>query len=170
MWLLAQIRPNADEIAKRNLLRQGFRTFQPMEMRTIVRRGRYTQQLRPFFSGYIFVMHPSISAPWSVVNSTYGVSRLVRFGDRHVPVPEPVMADLFAACDENNVISIERPFAVGDTVKVLHGPFTDFVGEVERLHPDQRAIILLDIMGKQTRVTMSKAGLRAASGRAKQSG
>lgn len=60
--------------------------------------------------------------------------------------------------------------AVGETVKVLHGPLTDFVAKVERMPPDQRTIILLDIITEQTRVTMSKAGLRAASGRTKQSG
>jgi len=168
-WYLSQTRPNADEIAKRNLQRQGFQTFQPMEVRTIVRRGRLVQQIRPFFVGYLFVSYPNPSPPWSLVNSTYGVARLVKFGDKLVPVPDKVMADLFAACDENAIISVEQGLAIGDTVEVLRGPLASFVGELERLSPDERAVILLDIIGKQTRVTINKADLRAVPGRTRQS-
>lgn len=169
-WFLAQVRPNADQVAKRNLERQGFLTFQPMEQRTIVRRGKLTEQLRPFFTGYIFVAYPAASAPWSLVNSTYGVSRLVKFGERPAAVPESVMTDLLDACDESGVICVSPALSVGDRVEVLRGPLTNFVGRVHRLAADQRAIILLDIIGKQTRVAVNTADLRAASGRTKQSG
>lgn len=168
-WYLSQTRPNADEIAKRNLQRQGFQTFQPMELRSIVRRGRFAERLRPFFTGYLFVSYPHPTPPWSLVNSTYGVARLVRFGDRPVPVPDKVMADLFAACDQNAIISVEQGLCIGDTVEVLRGPLASFVGQLERHSPDERAVILLDIIGKQTRVTINKADLRAAPGRTKQS-
>lgn len=169
-WYVAQVKPNADQIAKRNLGRQGFRTFQPMEMRTLARRGRLIEQICPFFSGYLFVSYPAASAPWSLVSSTYGVSRLVRFGERPAAVPDSVMADLFGACDQNDVISVTPALAPGDWVEVARGPLTNFVGHVQRLAADQRAIILLDIIGKQTRVAVNTADLRAASGRTKQSG
>lgn len=164
VWFLAQIRPNADQIAKRNLHRQGFGTFQPMEVRSTVRRGRFIQQARPFFPGYLFVSRTATCAPWSLVNSTYGVSRLVRFGDRPLPVPASVMTDLFDACDENEIMSMSSMLAVGDQVEVLRGPLMNLAGELERLIPDQRAIILIDIMGKQTRVTLNREDLCAPSG------
>lgn len=169
-WFLAQVKPNADQIAKRNLERQGFLTFQPMELRTIVQRGKLSEQLRPLFAGYLFVAYPAASAPWSLVNSTYGVSRLVKFGERPAAVPEFVMTELFGACDKNGVICVVPAISVGDRVEVARGPLTNFVGYVQRLAADQRAIILLDIIGKQTRVAVNMADLRAASGRTKQSG
>lgn len=169
-WFLAQVRPNANQIATRNLQRQGFLTFQPLELRTIVQRGKLSEQLRPFFAGYLFVAYPAASAPWSLVNSTYGVSRLVRFGERPAAVPESVMTELFGACDENGVIYAAPSLSVGDRVEVVRGPLVNFVGHVQRFAADQRAIILLDIIGKHTRVAVNKADLRAASGRTKQSG
>ncbi len=169
-WFLAQVRPNADQIARRNLQRQGFLTFQPMEQRTIARRGKLSEQLRPFFTGYLFVAYPASSAPWSLVNSTYGVSRLVRFGERPAPVPESVMTDLLDACDQRGVICVAPALSIGERVEVVRGPLSNFVGRVHRLTADQRAIILLDIIGKQTRVAVNTADLRAASGRTKQSG
>lgn len=168
-WFLAQVKPNADQIAKRNLERQGFTIFQPMERRTTVRRGKLVEQLRPFFSGYLFVTYPSASAPWSLVNSTYGVSRLVKIGDRPAPVPTEVIRDLFEACDEDGVFIASPAVSVGDRVEVMRGALTNFVGHVQRLTPDERAIILLDVLGKQTKVMVPTAYLRAVSGRTKQS-
>jgi len=169
-WFLAQVKPNADKIARRNLERQGFIIFQPMERRTTVRRGKLINQLRPFFSGYLFVTYPSASAPWSLANSTYGVSRLVRIGDRPARVPEQVMASLLEACDADGVVSAAPAVSVGDQVEVIRGPLASFVGEVQRLTPDARAIVLLDIIGKRTKVMVPMAVLRAASGRTRQSG
>lgn len=169
-WFLAQVRPNADHVARRNLERQGFSTFQPLETRTLVRRSKLVDVLRPFFAGYVFVTYPSTSVPWSLVNSTYGVSRLVKFGNRPAIVPDSVMSDLLGACDPNGVISVQPAVAIGDNVEVIRGPLANFVGHVQRLAPDQRAMILLDILGKQTRVVVPTANLRAASGRTKQLG
>lgn len=169
-WHLAQVRPNADQMAKRNLERQGFLTFQPMELQTVVKRGKLTEKVRPFFTGYVFVTYPAVHAPWSVVNSTYGISRLVKFGDRPAAVPGSVIDELLCACDENGIISRRPALAVGDLVEVTQGPLTNVVGHLMRFAADQRAIILLDIIGKHTRVAINSANLRAASGRTKQSG
>lgn len=169
-WFLAQVRPNADQIARRNLERQGFETFQPMEARTTMRRGKLTDVIRPFFSGYLFASHPYAIVPWSLVDSTYGVSRLVKFGNKPAIVPDSVMTDLFSSCDPNGLIRVVPAVAVGDQVEVSRGPLASFVGHVHRLTPDERAMILLDIIGKETKVMVPTAILRAASGRTKQLG
>lgn len=170
LWFLVQVRPNGDQIAKRNLERQGFETFQPMEARTKVKRGKLTDHLRPFFSGYLFATYRCANVPWSLVNSTYGVSRLVKFGTKPAIVPESVMADLLASCDPEGVLTALPAVSIGDSVEVTRGPLADFVGQVVRLAPDQRAMILLDIIGKQTRVLMPASMLRASSGRTKKLG
>lgn len=163
VWFVAQVKPNADQIAKRNLERQGFRTFQPMEKRTLVKAGRFVDQTRPFFTGYLFVSYPEEAAPWSLVNSTYGVSRLVRFGNRPAPVPYNVVADLQAACSIEGVITLQPEFIPGSIVEVKDGAFTSFVGQVERLSPDHRAMVLLDFIGRQTKVNLPMNQLRNAS-------
>lgn len=163
-WFLAQAKPGADHVAKRNLERQGFATFQPMEQRLVARKGMPTVQARPLFPGYIFVSYPGEAAPWSLVNSTYGVARLVRFGDRPTPVPAQVMTELRDACDHADTIFLGTHLGPGDAVEVTLGPATTFLGEVERLSPNQRALVLLDFMGKQTRVSVPTVQLKAASG------
>lgn len=159
-WFLAQLKPNADQIAKRNLERQRFNTFLPLERRTRVRGGKFTAVLRPFFPGYIFLSYPETLAPWSVVNSTYGVARLVSFGGRPTPVPSEVIAELKIACGSDGVIELGHELMPGTSVEVASGAFTSFIGEVERLTPDHRVLVLLDFMGKQTRVNLPAGHVR----------
>lgn len=164
--MLAQLKPNSDAIAERNLGRQGFATFRPLERRTLVRGHRVVTVGRPFFPGYLFVRHPEDNAPWSLISSTYGVARLVKFGERPASVPEHVIAELRAACDHEGFIAVASQFAPGNEVEIQTGAFTNFIGRIERLSPNDRALVLIDFMGTQTRVTLSTANLRVASGRA----
>jgi transcriptional antiterminator RfaH len=159
-WFLAQLKPNADQRARRNLERQHFMTFQPLERRTRLRGGKFTTVLSPFFPGYLFISYPENPAPWSLVNSTYGVTRLVSFAGKPAPVPGPILAALKAACGPDGVVTQEQELAPGSRVAVANGAFMHFIGEVERLTPDQRVLVLLDFMGKQTRVNLPAADLR----------
>ena len=54
-WFLAQLKPNCANIADRNLKRQGFKTFLPMEEETRQRNGKFVTSMQPLFPGYIFV-------------------------------------------------------------------------------------------------------------------
>lgn len=163
-WMLAQLRPNADAIAERNLARQGFATFRPLERQTVVRSGRFVTQTRAFFPGYIFVHYRDNNAPWWLINSTYGVARLVKFGERPAPVPAQIIGELRAACDQDGVVTLTGALAPGSAVQVQSGSFASFVGRIERLAPHDRALVLIDFMGTQTRVNLSTANLRVASG------
>jgi len=45
-------------------------------------------------------------------------------------------------------------FAPGDNVEIVHGPLSEFVGRVEKIDPQQRVWILLEIMGQTSRVRL----------------
>lgn len=162
-WRLVQVRPNADGIAIKNIERQGFCAFRPLEIVTSIRGGRFVSRLRSFFPGYMFAGYAGPAAPWSAINSTYGVARLVKFGDRPTAVPNLLVDELQAACDDQGVISLASRIVAGANVEVASGSLAGFVGEVERLTPDQRALVLIEFLGKQTRVSLPVAQLKVAS-------
>lgn len=162
-WMLAQAKPNSDAIAERNLTRQGFDTFRPLERQTLVRAGRFVTRTRAFFPGYLFIHHPAEYPPWSLVNSTYGVARLVKFGDRLAAVPEHIIGELRAACDQDGFIALATQFGPGREVEIQSGAFVNLIGRIERLSPNERALVLIDFMGTQARVDISAANLRCAS-------
>lgn len=159
-WFLAQLKPNSAQIAKRNLERQKFETFLPLEETTRQRSGKFVTSQSPLFPGYIFVAFNAVQGGWRAINSTYGIARLVSFGHSPAPVPRELVDGLKARCDPLGKLVATSPLASGDAVTFIKGPFSQFVGKVEEISPDQRVWVLLDLMGGQARVQAHGAQLR----------
>jgi transcriptional antiterminator RfaH len=153
IWRLAQLKPNAIQIAERNLRRQGFEIFSPRQSETLRRGARFVTVEKPLFPGYLFVATVDGGAPWRTINNTYGVSKLVAFSE-HAPaaVPLEVVAGLQARCDSNGLFGAPEALSPGDQVKIVSGPFAEFIGKVETLTPQKRVWVLLDLLGGVTRV------------------
>jgi transcriptional antiterminator RfaH len=159
-WFLAQLRPNCGHIASRSLARQGFQTFLPMEDSTRRVKDKFVHTPRPLFPGYIFVGFSAGAGHWRAVNSTYGVTRLVSFGQEPAPVPLEIVSQLMSRCDASGKLLPPKLLRPGDRVSLTSGPLANFVAEVERIAPDRRVWVLMDIMGGQTRVAVAADQLR----------
>lgn len=162
-WFVVQLKPNAEAIAKRNLLRQGIQIFAPFEEVTSRKARKLIQTCKALFPGYLFVSFDQETVRWRAVNSTLGVNRLVSFAeDRPAQVPLGLISSLMRRCDPAGKLLPPRFLHGGDVVRVTNGPFADFIGTVEQIAPDQRIWVLLDILGKNTRVAIRSADLRLA--------
>lgn len=162
-WFVVQLKPNAEAIAKRNLLRHGMQIFAPFEEVTARKARKLVQACKALFPGYLFVSFDQEAVRWRTVNSTLGVSRLVSFAeDRPAQVPLGLISSLMRRCDPAGKLLPPRFLHGGDVVRVTNGPFADFIGTVEQIAPDQRIWVLLDILGKNTRVAIRSADLRLA--------
>lgn len=157
-WFLAQLKPNCFNIADKNLKRQGFQTFLPMEEETRTRNGKFVAAMRPLFPGYIFVACDVTRGLWRTVNSTYGIARLVSFGREPTAVPQDLVLQLMLRCDAH-LLPPEFPNP-GERVTVTKGPFANFVAEVEKIAPDRRVWLLMELMGGRTRVAVKSDQLR----------
>ena len=81
-WYVAHTKPGAERLAEGNLERQGFHAYLPRaRLRKRGARGASTVTV-PLFPRYIFIQLDLENAPWRAVNSTYGISKLVSFGER----------------------------------------------------------------------------------------
>ncbi len=162
IWFLAQLKPNCARIAVRNLERQGFRTFLPMHRETVRRDTRFANRTQPLFPGYLFVAVDAADGGWSSINGTQGVTRLVSFGSRPSPLPDGLVDGLMARCDADGNLRPEVTVKAGDEVVMTGGAFAEFIGRVEHVDADQRVWVLLDILGRTTRVTVTPDNLRVA--------
>ena len=160
-WFLAQMKPNSHRIAELNLGRQGFRTFLPLQEETKRVRGKFTTQMRPLFPGYLFVAFDVERGGWRAVNSTYGITRLVSLGKEPTPVPLDLVSTLMLRCDREGKLMSPKLLAPGDEVMVTKGPFAEFIATIERITPDRRVWVLMEIMGGATRVAVDAQHLRA---------
>ena len=126
---------------------QGFRTHFPTIQKTI----RHARQLRtvraPLFPRYIFLILDLGRDRWLSVRSTVGVSSLFTCEGRPVPVPEGIVETLIQNTDEANLTLFSSGLTTGQSVRILSGPFVNFVGTLERLDDAGRVRVLLEMMG-----------------------
>jgi transcriptional antiterminator RfaH len=159
-WFLAQFKPNCHRIAERNLVRQGFQSFLPMQEETRRVRGKFTTFMRPLFPGYLFVAFDKAHGGWQAVNSTYGITRLVSAGKTPVEVPLNLVSQLMQRCDTTGKLLPPKLLSPGDQVIINKGPFVEFIATIEALASDRRVWVLLEFMGQKTRVAVPANQLR----------
>ena len=168
-WYLIQFKPNSHRLAERNLHRQGFQTFLPMQKITRRKASRFVSDLKPLFPGYMFVSVNSELAPWRAINSTIGVSRLVSFEGKPKPLPLQLISGMMLRCDTSGTLLPPKSLNKGDSVEMLTGPFANFVATVDTfvatvdtIDPEQRIWVLIDFMGQKTRLQVTADQLQLA--------
>jgi len=159
-WFLLQFKPNAHKLAERNLHRQGFETFLPLQEITDRKKAAFINNLKPLFPGYMFVTFNIHDAPWRKINNTMGVSKLVSFNSYPKPVPVDLVSGLMLRCDASGKLLPPEQLNKGDEVQFLNGPFANFVTTVEEIDAQQRVWVLMKLMGRPTRISVNIEGLK----------
>lgn len=115
------------------------------------------------FPGYLFLQADLQQQDVSVVRSTVGVAKLVRFGTHLVPVPEEVIGFLQQHEDSQlqSRVDKEWPHKPGDRVEITEGPFAGLSGIYQVEKDDERIILLLDLLGRQSNITIERTSLGA---------
>jgi transcriptional antiterminator RfaH len=158
-WFLVYTLPNKETRAQFYLTRQGFRTYLP-QFRKSVRHARKVRIVcAPLFPRYLFIVLDLTIDPWLSVSGTIGVSSLFISNGRPVPVPEGVVETLVSAADDRGIVRLDDGLGPGQTVRILVGPFAEFIGILQRLDGPERARILLDIMGSAVPINLSRSAL-----------
>lgn len=158
MWFLAQTKPNGLGLAREHLARQGILTFTPSEHYTTQYRGKFVSKTRPLFPGYIFVS-PSNTQSLSAINATRGISRVVTFGTTPARIPEELVIQLKARCDETGTLLPFKKLNPGDEIRVIRGPFAELVGSIDKIEPERRVWAIFEILGTQIRVNLNSDDL-----------
>lgn len=155
-WYLVQVKANSLRIADRSLRRQGFQVFCPVVNSGRAKDGRSMTAAKPLFPGYLFVKVDPSGGPWRAINNTPGVSRLVAFGTNHPkPVPPLLIAELVLRCPSSSEQPQADRLQPGDVIQVNAGPFSNLVSTIDSVEPDKRVIMLLEILGRTTRIGIS---------------
>jgi transcriptional antiterminator RfaH len=152
-WYLAQSKPNQEHLAAQRLRRHGSDVFLPRLMRAQRWRGRLRTVSAPVFSGYVFFSPDPERPEWQRVNRTPGVTRLVRFGvDGPAAVPSSLVLGLMMRCDTQGNLLPPDDLQPGEAVRVTAGPFAEMISTIEEIDANARITLLLEIMGRTTRV------------------
>jgi transcriptional antiterminator RfaH len=152
-WYAVNTQPHQETRAEENLRRQGYGVFLPGYWKTR-RHARKVDRVRaPLFPGYIFVSLLSGRAALRPINSTFGVRRLVTFGDEPAVVPQAFMDNLVARCGEDRIF-IDPRLQPGAEIRLVDGPFVDVIGRLLHLGDGERVTVLMSLLGREVRKTV----------------
>jgi transcriptional antiterminator RfaH len=151
-WFILQFKANAHHKAAKNLTQQGFEIFLPLDDTTSRKASRFINTSRPLFPGYMFVTFNKTEKEWHKINNTYGVSRLVTFNSILKSVPTTFVESLMMRYDLSGRILPIKKLKKGDQVKITKGPFVNFIANIEKYETDQRIWVLMDLMGRKTKI------------------
>lgn len=162
-WYLLTSKPFKDELAEIELSKQGYEVYRPLAQRLRKQRGKLVKKTESLFPRYLFIALSELADNWSPIRSTKGVSQFVRFGLQPAIVPTELILNLknHEQALSERAIDLDR-FHQGDVVILTEGPFRGLNGIFMSYDGEERAIILLEILHKQTKLAISPAKLLAA--------
>ncbi len=163
IWYLAQVKPGGMDLAIRNLGRQNVVVFLPLYEATRRSKGKFVTSSKPLFPGYLFIAQSVNDRQWQAINNTRGISKLVCFGDKPSQVPSALISELMSRYNQAEHLPHLESFNNGDEVRLTQGPFSELVAKVDQVCSEQRIWLLLDILGRTTRISVSQQSIRKAN-------
>lgn len=119
-----------------------------------VKAGKKETVREKIFPGYLLVRMILDDDSWLLVRTTPGVTSFIGMGNKPTPIPEKEVEAIkkFMAMKEP---LYKSSFAAGEAVKIIDGPFTDFLGTVESIDEAKGKIkVLVSIFGRETPVEL----------------
>ena len=162
-WFAVVTKPRQEQIALENLQRQAFECFLPMAENPYQRRSKKQQKIvEPLFPRYLFLKAIAGFQNLAPVRSTQGVVSMVRFGTELAVIPEQIINSIKQRVSpDTGLINIQPPqMKPGDKVRVFDGPFSGLSGIVQEKSSERRIIILMELLGRPTKVQVETINLQ----------
>jgi transcriptional antiterminator NusG len=148
------------EIAHHNLEDYFSQILVPTEKVVQIRNGKKINKERVYFPGYIMVqarLEGEVPHVIKSVNGVIGFLGETKGGDP-VPLRRAEVNRMLGKVDELSVQeeAIAIPYKVGETVKVIDGPFNGFNGTIENVNEEKRKLeVMVKIFGRKTPLELS---------------
>lgn len=143
-WYLIQCKPRQDGRAEEHLIRQGYQCSRPTCLREKTVRGQRQWLTESLFPGYLFINLPD-DANWVPLRSTRGVSRVVGFGGRPLPVSDSLVVEL----QDRSAQTLKSTLGDDDKLSGQSSAFPELDAIFMTADIDQRAFLLIDLVTRQ---------------------
>ena len=128
----------------------------PTEMVVELVKGKRKTSQRKIFPGYLLVKMELNEETWHIVKETPKITGFAGDGTKPVPITENEVEGILSQMKEGvSKVKSKVSFNAGDSVRVIDGPFVNFIGTIEEVKPDKRKIkVLVSIFGRATPVEL----------------
>jgi len=146
-----------DRIKSLKLEKQFGGVLVPTETVVEVVKGVKKTTKKRFFPGYIFVRVNLTNKTWHIVRNTPKITGFVGNSMHPPAIPDEEVNKLTSQIEEGTLrTKPTASFSLGDSVRVVDGPFANFNGVVEEVKPDKEKVrVLVSIFGRSTPVELN---------------
>ncbi len=124
-----------------------------MEETEIKNGARHTVQ-RKVYPGYVLVEMTMTDESWYVVRNTQGVTSFVGSGNKPTPLDEQEL-DVINKQMEAEAPKVKTSFHVGEAVKIIDGPFSEFTGTIDTIDAAKTKVnVLVSFFGRETPLSL----------------
>ena len=126
----------------------------PMQDKIEIKGGKKLTIKEKIFPGYILVKMVLDDESWLAVRTTQGVTSFVGMGNKPTPISEAEVQTIVKFTQSEAPV-YKQVFAADDTVKIVDGPFADFIGKVDSVDEERGKVkVLVSIFGRETPVEL----------------
>lgn len=144
-----------EKMDKQNLQDRIERILIPTERVIELKGGKKKESDKKFYPGYILVEMDLDDDTWHIIRSTPRVTGFVG-GASPVALSEEEVSVIIQQLEKGPVPQVKTQFQKGESVRIIDGPFTNFVGSVEDVDLDHaRLCVMVSIFGRLTPVELN---------------
>ena len=137
-------------IKNRELEDYFFDIIVPMEEQIEIKDGKRKANLKKVFPGYVLVKMIVTEESWYIVRNTRGVTGFVGSGTDPIPLTNEEIRNMGF---ETTVINVD--YDVNDSVKVVNGPLSGFIGTVQEINKEKNKVkVMVSMFGRETPVEL----------------
>jgi transcription termination/antitermination protein NusG len=131
-----------------------FKVIVPTEEEIEIKNGQRHTVQRKVFPGYVLVQMIMSDDSWYVVRNTPGVTSFVGSGNKPTPLDDEEVETILRQM-EAEAPRVKVSLSVGQAVRIVDGPFTDFEGTVDEINHEKGKIkVLVSFFGRETPVEL----------------
>ena len=122
----------------------------PVEEQIEIKNGKKKITQKKIFPGYVLVKMIMTDESWYVVRNTRGVTGFVGPGSKPVPLTDTEIKNLGV-----EKIPVKLDAKLGNSVKVISGPFENFVGTIQEINNEKQKVkVMVSMFGRETPVEL----------------
>ena len=131
-----------------------FRIEVPQKTVTQLKGGKKQEREEKVFPGYVLVEMIMDEDSWYVVRHTSGVTKFVGSEKRPIPARDSEIKKIINR-STSTTQKIELDVKAGDKVRIISGPFADFIADIIEVYPDKSKLRAnVSIFGRETPVEL----------------
>ncbi len=154
------------EYLDKDILRNGWdkiikQIFLPVEKVYKVQNGKKVMRERNFYPGYVMIEVESGKLNDDIISSIKNMTNVIHFlgKDNPIALRKSEVNKMLGKVDEMSDaggMTMSEPFIVGETIKIIDGPFNDFNGVIEEVNDEKKKLkVTVKIFGRATPVELN---------------